>query len=154
MSPASSDSGATTFSSASNISGGDPISEFYLHEEQPMGGGGAAGLGAVARGEHGVDAVRGTPSVADVDEGADDAADHVAEEAVPLDLDEDFAVRLLEDVHARQRADGAADVRAAPLQRREVVRAHKASRGIAHGLEVELIRHVPSEAAMERQLHG
>src|SRR5262245_23927354 len=59
------------------------------YQKQPLRRGGHSGLGAVAEGEDFGGPVRRLLTFADLDQGADDVADHVIEEAVGFNFDDD-----------------------------------------------------------------
>lgn len=59
----------------------------YVHEEESLGRGGAAGCFTVAGGEDVRDGVRGELFLADVEQGAGDVAHHLVEEAVPFEFE-------------------------------------------------------------------
>ena len=78
---------------------------FHLYEEEAAGGSGGAGGAAVTGGEDGGDGVGGDAMGGGFDEGADEVADHVVEEAVAGDGVDEEIVALLPG-RAMDGADG------------------------------------------------
>ena len=114
-----------------------------------MGRRGRAGGGAHLPGEERREARRLPPPPSDLDQGADEAADHAAQEAVAHEAQRELVVILLpggveEGSHAR--AVGAAGER----EGGEVVAADQEGGGRAHRVESERAAELPGERGAER----
>ena len=98
--------------------------------------------GSVLRRQHCPDVLRRASSVSDDEERADDDADHVVEEAVAANADDELCA-FLEDVHAVDFADGVAavleDLAVRVYEAREVMDADELPGGGPHALEVERV---------------
>ena len=81
-------------------------------EVEAAGGGGLVGLEAVGGGEEAGEPVEAVAAAGDVDEGADDDAGHVVEEAVGFELEEEF-VGGVDEIEAAEGAGGGGGVGAA-----------------------------------------
>ena len=99
----------------------------------------------------------GTPRVpssdADLDQRADDVPDHVAQESIACDADDQRQVEsaAVLDLEGKNGPLGRSDRRAGSLEAGEIVAADERSRGGAHRLDVERLRDVPDVAVQERR---
>ena len=118
-----------------------------------MRGHGRSRGGSILRRQHGPNVLRRASSVSDDEEGADDDADHVVEEAVAADADDELGT-LLQDIDAVDFADGVAavfeDLAVRVHEAREVMDADELTGGGPHALEVERVGVVVRIEARQR----
>ncbi len=117
-------------------------------EEQALGHGGGAGAFAVAAGDDLGNAVGMPVSAADFKDGADHGADHVEEEAVAFDAEDDEGAAAV-DVAGEDGADGEIAFVFDAFEGVEIVLADEVPAGVLHALDVEVFVEVVGEVAEE-----
>ena len=144
----------TEFSKRSLHADTEPTSVLHATRNRPCGG--AVGRPARGRAMPGCRRSRRRPAPEpDVDQRADDVADHVAQEAVAVDAHHQRLVGRLAAAPvdaARSSARCRCTTAAGALERREVVACRRSGAAASRiALEVERLRHVPDVAAQERR---
>jgi 1-acyl-sn-glycerol-3-phosphate acyltransferase len=125
----------------------------HPNERQPLRRRGHAADGAVAARKHARDGVLGQPAAADVDQRADDDADHVLEESGRLDLERQLGA-VAGDVQPAHEAVRRPAVAVRGAEGREVVFAHQRDGSAPDRIQIDRLAHVPGAPQPQRRAHG